>query len=121
AMDMARCRAAALALYERLRDDPESLTLPPPELDIVVWAPAAGSLEAVSARSRAVFDACARRDLHLALIELPAAGVEPCWPAVRRDADAVVCLRSCLMKPEHSDWIGPIADRYGEALAECGA
>ncbi len=121
AAELSRCRAAALALHERLGADPESLTLPPPELDIVVWAPAAASLEAVSARSRAVFDACARRDLHLALMEMPADFVGPCWPAVRRDADAVVCLRSCLMKPEHSDWIGAIVDRYREALAECTA
>ena len=47
-----------------------------------------------SARARRIFAEAARRDLHLALAELPGAffGLE---------AERVTCLRSVLMKPEH--------------------
>ena len=76
-----------------------------PELDIVVYAVNADSTSAASQRAREVFDAAAERDLHLALIELPAEVFLAYAPEVKVDSESVVCLRSVLMKPEHEEWV----------------
>ncbi|MDH3644359.1 MAG: pyridoxal-dependent decarboxylase [Gammaproteobacteria bacterium] len=118
ARDLERCRGAALALFARLQDDPRYLTAFAPELDIIIWGPRGASAEAVSAASRAQFEAAARHNLHLALIEVPVALLLPYWGEVALDgADSVTCLRSCLMKPEHLDWV----DRIWQILDELGA
>jgi tyrosine decarboxylase/aspartate 1-decarboxylase len=108
ARGLERGREAALAFYEKLRADERFLTAFAPELDIIIFAPRAGSVSDASALSRRVFEAAAKRDLHLAVAELPAIF----WgdPAVRmkQDRETMTCLRSVLMKPEHFDWIGRI-------------
>ncbi|MEL7448444.1 MAG: aminotransferase class I/II-fold pyridoxal phosphate-dependent enzyme, partial [Pseudomonadota bacterium] len=45
ARNMELCRQAAVDLYERLDADPRYLTLFPPEIDIVLWAPVGETLE----------------------------------------------------------------------------
>ncbi len=99
---------AARALYAHLRASPSYLTLSPPQLDIVVWAPRMPTGSEIGARSRALFDAAADEDLHLALFELPAEMLRDYWPEVSFDTASVTCLRSCLMKPEHLDWVSEI-------------
>jgi glutamate/tyrosine decarboxylase-like PLP-dependent enzyme len=118
ARGLAQGRAAALELDRRLRQD-ESGRFQPlaggPDLDIVVWKL---SGEWASERARHLFAACATRDLHLALVELPlwwfplAAGSEP-----ERD-QSVTCLRSVLMKPEHEAWLDAIWERLTASCAE---
>ncbi len=68
----ASCRAAALALYEKLRADGRFVTAFAPELDIVVWAARAGRVSEASGIARQIFAEAARQNLHLALAELPA-------------------------------------------------
>jgi hypothetical protein len=80
------------------------LTLTPPDLDIVVWAPVAGTAGAVGDASRRVFEAAAELDLHLALTRLDPAMVAHHWPHLGGQGD-VTCLRCCLMKPEHLEWL----------------
>src|SRR5580704_13675562 len=63
-------RAAALAFYERLENDERFVRAFAPELDIVIFAPRAKSVSEASALSRRIFDAAARRNLHLAVAEL---------------------------------------------------
>jgi tyrosine decarboxylase / aspartate 1-decarboxylase len=108
ARGLERGREAALAFYEKLRADERFLTAFVPELDIIIFVPRAGSVSDASALSRRIFAAAAKRDLHLAVAELPAIF----WgdPAIRtkRDRETMTCLRSVLMKPEHFDWIGRI-------------
>jgi tyrosine decarboxylase / aspartate 1-decarboxylase len=101
-------REAALALHRILGDDPRWTPAFEPELDIVVWAARESSPSAASARARRTFDEAARRNLHLALAELPG-------PFFGLDAERVTCLRSVLMKPEHRDWVGRIAAILAEA------
>lgn len=108
ARGLARGRAAALNLHDRLRADSRYLTVMRPELDILVFAPAAASASAVSARSASHFDEAADMHLHLALMELPATLLKHHWPQVEFDRDHVTCLRSCLMKPEHEAWVETI-------------
>ncbi len=113
AQGLESCRTAALELHRRLAADARFLPGPAPELDIVVWAPRGASASEVSARSQAVFEAAARADLHLAVATFPRA-LFPHWP-LQWDAEHVVCLRSCLMKPEHRDWMDAIWSRLGQA------
>ncbi len=96
-------RNAALALFAKLRDDPRFLTAFPPQLDIIIWAPRAAKASEISRRSQAIFEAAARKNLHLAVADFPKTMLEPIWD-VDWDQDQVACLRSCLMKAEHFDW-----------------
>jgi glutamate/tyrosine decarboxylase-like PLP-dependent enzyme len=98
-------RAAALALYEKLRADGRFITASPPELDIVVWAPRAARLSEASELARRIFAEAARRDLHLALAELPARFFDLAAAGMESDRERLTCLRSVLMKPEHREWV----------------
>jgi hypothetical protein len=112
------CRKAALDLHQRLEKDARFLTAFPPELDIVVFAPRAGSVSEASERSRKIFEAAARRNLHLAVAELPVEFLEANLGAIKMDRASVTCLRSVLMKPEHKEWIGRIWEILGAATEE---
>ncbi len=108
-------RRAALELARRLGDDSRFVVPFEPELDIVVWAPRAGSADQVSSESRRIFDEAAMRDLHLALIQLPTAFFDEAWPELLGTGDSLLCLRSVLMKPEHEGWIDGIMERLSAA------
>jgi glutamate/tyrosine decarboxylase-like PLP-dependent enzyme len=113
------CRAAALALFDRLSSDPRFLTAFPPQLDIVVWAARAPRVSQASERARRIFDQAARRGLHLALAELPVSFFD--LSGIERDRETITCLRSVLMKPEHRDWVDRIVailDTATEAARE---
>jgi glutamate/tyrosine decarboxylase-like PLP-dependent enzyme len=112
-------RAAALELDRRLRADArfQPLVAGPPELDIVVWKLNAETPDRSSQLARDVFDACAARDLHLALVQLPLS-----WFSAANGNQAetgiVTCLRSVLMKPEHEAWLDRIWERLSAACAD---
>ena len=101
-------RAAALALYDRLRTDGRFLTAFAPELDIVIWTPRAPRASEAAETARRIFAAAARRHLHLALADLPVDFFDLSACKMERDRDTVTCLRSVLMKPEHLGWIDRI-------------
>jgi glutamate/tyrosine decarboxylase-like PLP-dependent enzyme len=121
ARGLARGRAAALELDRRLRADAagrfQPLAAGAPELDIVVWKLKGESPERSCEAAQNVFEACAARDLHLALAQLPRRWFEPDLPATE-GAKSVTCLRSVLMKPEHDAWLGAIWDRLAAACGE---
>lgn len=106
---------AARALHARIAGSTAYRSTLPPELDIVCWAPAAGLASEISRRSRTLFGAAARHDLHLSLTELPAALLRHWWPGVSFDVARVSCLRACLMKPAHREWIDQIWRRLEDA------
>jgi tyrosine decarboxylase/aspartate 1-decarboxylase len=110
AAGLAKSREAALMLYDRLAHDPRFRTIIEPELDIVIWAPRAERASDISRLSQELFDAAAKLDLHLALFSYPARLLKGKWKNVIFDSDQVTCLRSCLMKPEHRDWLDRIWD-----------
>lgn len=101
-----------MELDRRLREDArfDPLAAGRPELDIVVWKTAAETPEQASARAQQIFDLCAERELHLALVQLPHSWFGAPGGA---KAEAVTCLRSVLMKPEHEIWL----DRIWEGLS----
>ncbi|MFP5205049.1 MAG: pyridoxal phosphate-dependent decarboxylase family protein [Acidobacteriota bacterium] len=114
-------RAAALELDRRLRADRrfQALAAGPPQLDIVVWALPADGLPGCSGAARSLFEACATRDLHLALAQLPPSWFFPeALPAT--NAEPIACLRSVLMKPEHQAWLDRIWDRLSAAASDTG-
>jgi glutamate/tyrosine decarboxylase-like PLP-dependent enzyme len=111
-------RKAALALYEKLKADSRFVTAFAPELDILVFAPHGESVSESSARSRKVFEAAARRDLHLAVAELSLHFWEKNLGGMKRDRKTLTCLRSVLMKPEHLEWVDRIWELLSEATAE---
>jgi tyrosine decarboxylase/aspartate 1-decarboxylase len=108
ARGLERGRKAALALFEILSRDARFVTPFSPELDIVVFAPKAASASESSVLSRKIFEAAAKRDLHLAVAELPIRFWEEHLGAMKPDRETLTCLRSVLMKPEHFDWVGRI-------------
>ena len=112
------CREAALDLHRRLLGDKRFITAFPPELDIVVFAPRAASVAEASALTRKIFDASARRNLHLAVAELPTDFFAADMAGMKRDRPALACLRSVLMKPEHREWVGRIWAILDEATTE---
>ncbi|HEX5133153.1 MAG TPA: aspartate aminotransferase family protein, partial [Candidatus Krumholzibacteria bacterium] len=114
-------RDAALALYAALDGDARFVPLLEPELDIVVFALRAATAGASSRMARAVFDAAAARDLHLALATLPRTIAEPAAPVGTWDRDDIVCLRACVMKPSHREWMPEIVKRLCEAAASARA
>jgi glutamate/tyrosine decarboxylase-like PLP-dependent enzyme len=100
---------AARAMYAALERSENYRVLLEPQLDIVVYAVAADDAETASDRASKVFDAAAKKNLHLALVNIPSAIVTHYWPELEINRDSVACLRSCLMKPEHLAWIDEIA------------
>src|SRR6267143_1981527 len=111
-------RKAAMALFERLDADARFLTAFAPELDIVAFAPKAASVSDASVWSRKIFEAAAKRDLHLAVAELPVRFWERNLGPMKRDRDTMTCLRSVLMKPEHFDWVNRIWDLLSASADE---
>ena len=114
ARGLERCRMAALSLFKRIREDSRFMVAFPPELDIVIWAPRANSCSRISNLSRRLFEKTAEINLHLAIATLPAELLKTFWSDIEYDQDHILCLRTCLMKPEHFDWI----DRIWEILRE---
>ena len=106
AKGLASGRAAAIALYDRIKQDGRFVTGSAPELDILVWAPRAKRMSDASTLSQRVFDEAAQRQLHLALATLPVDLIDV--QDMQRDKDTIVCLRSVLMKPEHREWVDRI-------------
>ena len=108
ARDLDRCLSAAREFWSRLDASASFRPLMRPALDIVVYAVDAPDTAAASRRARQVFERAASDNLHLALVELPAELVRHQVPGMQPASDCVSCLRSVLMKPEHSDWIDRI-------------
>ena len=110
------CLRAARMFWQNLENGSTFTPLMRPELDIVVYAVNAASTSESSTRARQVFDEAAKRELHLALVELPVDFVGRYAPEIEADSETMTCLRSVLMKPEHEDWLERIT-----ALLEASA
>jgi len=126
AQGLAKGRRAALELDRRLRHDAqfEAMAAGGPELDIVVWKMRSDDPDTASELAQNTFLACSKRDLHLALVQLPLRWFEPApslekshRPSEMKDG-SVRCLRSVLMKPEHAAWLDRIWERLSAACVE---
>lgn len=116
ARGLAQGRQAALLLQDWVKQTPGLAAVNDPELDIVVWMVAAPTATQSSARARRIFEEASRRNIHLALITLPRSFLQRRDAIQTWDADQVVCLRACLMKPEHLEWMPQIISRLEETV-----
>jgi len=106
AKNLENCHQAAVKLYQNIKVNRKFIPLLEPELDIVVWAAKASSLTEISRISNEIFHLAAKKyKLHLALINYPTKLLNSNWDAIEKNAEYVSCLRSCLMKPEHLDFV----------------
>jgi len=108
ARDLDECLVAARNMHTRLSASSTFVPLMAPELDIVVYAVQADDAKTASDEARNIFAAAAKKNLHLAMIELPVELVSTYANKMQSNQDTVVCLRSVLMKPEHGDWLDDI-------------
>jgi len=99
---------AAIQLYNKINADKRFIALQRPEIDIVVWARKQESISAINKTSKEIFEKAASKNLHLALLNYPVRSLPQHWRGIEKDETYVTCLRSCLMKPEHEDWIDEI-------------
>ena len=108
ALDFARRTAASRAL--RLHVEPE--------LDIVTYLPAAGSLSEVDAASAAALRGGIAGDdpVYLSLLHVAREALVARHPELEPDADGARILRSVLMKPEHEGAVAWLQARV-ESLA----
>ncbi len=111
------CLLAARDFWTALDASEHYQPLMQPELDIVCYAVSADTASASATHARKVFEEAAKRELHLAMIELPASLVAKYVDGLEQDQDTVTCLRSVLMKPEHREWL-PRIMAILEAAAE---
>ncbi len=110
------CRAAALDFHAALsRTTRVSFRRFPPSSTSSSGSRARRARRRRPARSRRIFEEAARRNLHLALAELPAEFFDLEGAGIARDRETVTCLRSVLMKPEHREWTPRILAILGEA------
>jgi len=99
------CLRAARGLWRSLHNSSAFTPLVEPQLDIVTYVVNATTGSEASERAHEIFDEAAKRELHLALIELPADFVRRYAPDIEADSETITCLRSVLMKPEHEEWL----------------
>lgn len=108
--------AAARGLADWLKQRPQHWKLLfEPELDLVVWTPVGTRVSQVSQHSQAIFERAAELDLHLAVTQVSQGLV---CPELEWDQPRLACLRSCLLKPEHLEWLPEICRRLEQAY-EC--
>ncbi|TWT58837.1 L-2,4-diaminobutyrate decarboxylase [Thalassoglobus neptunius] len=108
-------RTAATLLSDWIDQSPDFVRIVDPELDIVVWSVAADSAKESSMLAERFFHEAAKRNVHLAMLQVPKALAEVARPDLKWDRDTLVCLRACLMKPEHQEWL----PRILEVLDSC--
>lgn len=104
ASELEKCCEAAVQFSQRVSEDDRFYLVSKPELDIVVWAVQAESTDEMSQAANDLFERAAAQDLHLSKLQLPAS-------KLGMEGGAVTCLRTCLMKPEHLEWLDEIWKR----------
>ncbi len=108
AKNISTCHKSAIDFYQKLMHDERFVVPFEPELDIVVFAIKDKSASASSLKAKEIFAKAAESGLHLALANLPAEFFKNKLPDMNWDQDTISCLRSCLMKPEHQEWLPEI-------------
>ncbi|GET40691.1 pyridoxal phosphate-dependent decarboxylase family protein [Microseira wollei] len=108
AASLSKSRKAALTLFEKLQNDGRFIVPFPPQLDIVVWTVKSQSASESSQLAKEIFKVAGQENLHLAMANLPKQLFLETGAEINWDIDSITCLRSCLMKPEHLDWIDSI-------------
>jgi glutamate/tyrosine decarboxylase-like PLP-dependent enzyme len=107
---LGRTRHAAVQWARMLADSGRFHLVVPPALDIVTFFPSHALTTArdISEASEAIFakvEARPERPVYLAKLQVRRELLEVRYPAIVWDQPVMTVLRSCLMKPEHADWL----------------
>lgn len=108
ATSLSKSRQAALSLFEKLQKDSRFIVAFPPQLDIVFWAVKSPSASESSRLAKEIFKVAGQENLHLALANVSKELFLEAGAGINWDQESITCLRSCLMKPEHLDWLDQI-------------
>ena len=117
ASDLRQSREAAVRLHAMLQASERWQPLLTPDLDVVVWVAHSKSISEASRRSRSLFEALAKRDIHIALLKVDASFAATCGLELHEDSDTLTCLRVSLMKPEHNAWLSSFVEQL-DALSD---
>jgi tyrosine decarboxylase/aspartate 1-decarboxylase len=108
AKDLEKCREAALDLSEKINSSEKFILIGEPELDIVVWAVKGNSTKEMSDRADQLFLQMEKQGLFLSKYKVTTDKLNS--RGIEVNSEYMTCLRSCLMKPEHKDWLEEIWD-----------
>ena len=109
AKDLSKSRSAALKLHQKLDLSEHFIPIMEPETDIVVWGMPGTNTEEMSAKASDLFKTSEENQLYLSLYKFPTSKLGD--PDFEINSEYLTCLRSCLMKPEHDDWLDEIWER----------
>ena len=109
AKELAKSRDAALNLFSRLEESDVFFPIIIPETDIVVWTLKGNSTSEMSDKANQFFKKAEENKLYLSLYKFPSNKLD--GNDFEIDSEYLTCLRSCLMKPEHEDWLEEIWER----------
>jgi len=116
AKGLAKSVRAASRLYDWLDKHSQFVPLLRPELDLVVWTLNKTTASAASAAAKNLFAQLAKRDIHIALVSVPADLAAQAFVGMQMDESTLSCLRVCLMKPEHDAWLDGFTDQLAELV-----
>jgi glutamate/tyrosine decarboxylase-like PLP-dependent enzyme len=103
---LAAGRRAALAWADRLTASSALTLYQPPELDIICYFPAEGTMSAIDAASaRILSDGMTSGAAYLSTLRVSSAAFARRHPGIEADQDPARILRSVLMKPEHEAFV----------------
>lgn len=114
---LAAGRRGALRFAGLVADSPVLDLYQPPDLDIVTYFPAHGSLSAIDAASEKILGAgmhAADDPVYVSTLRVTAADLAARHPGVSADADGGRILRSVLMRPEQEAYAPRLAARLEE-------
>lgn len=120
ALILQKTREAALAFADALNDSARFALYLDPALDIVVYFPNGPDTESISARTEQVFRAAMAHPefpMFTAKLSVPIEHFAALHPQITPNSDTVTLLRSCLLKPEHSQWVPQLMRTLEASLA----
>ncbi|MEM6643699.1 MAG: aminotransferase class I/II-fold pyridoxal phosphate-dependent enzyme [Bacteroidota bacterium] len=106
AAHLSKSLRAAQQLYQKLDEHPSFRPIIKPETDIVVWTLNGTNTTEMSKRALAFFAKAESNQLYLSQYKYPTSQLSE--DDFNINSDVLICLRSCLMKPEHLDWLKEI-------------
>ena len=113
--DLSKSRETARRLYDKLDNSAEFTPIVKPETDIVVWYMNGKSTKEMSDKANQLFKRAEEKQLYLSLYKYPTKNLKN--SDFKINTEYLTCLRSCLMKPQHADWLEEIWKRMIESIA----
>ncbi len=112
--DLTQSRNAALKFHEKLEASDQLFPLMKPETDIVVYAAYGDETQSMSEKANLIFEKAEENSLYLSLYKYPTKLFKNVDFEI--NTDYLTCLRSCLLKPEHEDWLDEIWKRLEKSF-----